>query len=556
MSCYRAVDAAKGELRKEVVVSARLVLRIVPAIAISLLVSSMPLQSTAEGSSRNSAFLFEPLVKRGDPVTETGGFFFNCSDCEGFLAGFQALNNLNYAVVSGDSTGTCSTARYLVYQRSGTPIVDACHASAFGQFDSFGETAINDHLQVVFNATIPIGGRSVPGVFLYSDGNINKIATSGDSSPIGPISLVNGRTINSQGEIALTILTGDYTSSERRTGVFVYSAGELRRVVATGDPSPIGGVFRDVGALRIHQDGQVLFWADVSLPNSPYFKRGLFAATKTAITKVVVNEDSMPGVDSVVDSSLYPTGDLNFAGDVAFIATLRGGRVDSGVFERSGGQTSKIVASGDRSPVGGNFASFTPVSEWQPLPAVHVNSFGAVAFSARIHDGSTDSGIFLANSRAILKVVAIVDVVSDGKTLAGFRSPGAVLAAPSFAINDQGNLAFSAYDKKGSLIGVLLATPVTPEIGSVKLKGKHGVLELRVNGTGFITNDSQIQINGINVGELSYPDEFQENGGTTTRIVSRDSRLSELLVPGQPVEIKIANPLTAKLSVSSQFTRK
>jgi hypothetical protein len=111
-------------------------------------------------------------------------------------------------------------------------------------------------------------------------------------------------------------------------------------------------------------------------------------------------------------------------------------------------------------------------------------------------------------------------------------------------LNDFGQVAFVADGKHGRAFGVYIATPVGPQIESVKLKQKQGSLELRVNGTGFITKDTVIEINGETLVSMSYPADFQEDGGTTRRVVSRDRRLEDLLPAGQTVEVTVYNSLT------------
>ena len=46
-------------------------------------------------------------------------------------------------------------------------------------------------------------------------------------------------------------------------------------------------------------------------------------------------------------------------------------------------------------------------------------------------------------------------------------------------------------------LGVFLATPNAPAIASVKLKQKKGALQLIVNGSALIDNDSIIEVNGV-----------------------------------------------------------
>jgi hypothetical protein len=115
-------------------------------------------------------------------------------------------------------------------------------------------------------------------------------------------------------------------------------------------------------------------------------------------------------------------------------------------------------------------------------------------------------------------------------------------------------VAFFAEVKNGPK-GVFLASPVAPAISKIKLKRKQGGLELRVDGSGMITSDTVIEINGAALDESSYPESFRENGGTTRRTVSRDSRLEELIPAGQSVQVTLFNRLTNVRSVPVSFSR-
>jgi len=182
------------------------------------------------------------------------------------------------------------------------------------------------------------------------------------------------------------------------------------------------------------------------------------------------------------------------------------------------------------------------------FPLAHLNNNSAVAFQASVANGTASSGIFLASPTAIVKVVATGDRLPSGETIRFIHS---------FALNDLGQVAFFAYKKKNKTqpLGLLVATPVTPQISSIKLKRKGGRLELRVNGNAMITNDTVIEIDGVALEATSYPAEFRENGGTTTRVVSRDPRLDELIPAGGSVQVTVFNPLTNRRSAPVPFTR-
>jgi hypothetical protein len=206
------------------------------------------------------------------------------------------------------------------------------------------------------------------------------------------------------------------------------------------------------------------------------------------------------------------------------------------------------MAEGDPSPIGGRFASLLDPELREDFPTPRINDNGAVAFKVRVTGGSASSAIFLASTKAIVKVVAVGDRLPTGEK---------IRQIDTFALNDFGQVAFFAYGRKDKEkpLGVFLASPAAPEITSVKLKRKKGVLELRVNGSAMITNDTVIEINGIALEQISYPADYQENGGTTTRVVSRDARLEQLIQPGQTAQVTVFNSLTNLRSARATLTR-
>jgi hypothetical protein len=326
--------------------------------------------------------------------------------------------------------------------------------------------------------------------------------------------------------------------------VFVYSNGVGRKVIVSGDPSPFGGPFVlnffPAQAVQLNDNGDVLFRADVRL-NESTERRGLFLATASGFTRILFDGDPMP-TGGVVTPKTSAFGDINNTGEVVFFVGLTGGQGDRGIFLHSKNRISKIAEEGDSTPIGGKFSTLGGDSFVPP----RINENGTVAFLSRVVDGSASSAIFLASPQAIIKVAAVGDNLPTG---------GKIKSISSFALNDFGQVAFYAEVKNGPK-GIFLATPLAPEIRKIKLKRKRGRLELRVDGTAMITGDTVIEINGVALDEISYPESFRENGGTTRRTVSRDSRLDELIPAGQAVQITLFNPLTRLRSAPAEFARK
>jgi len=208
------------------------------------------------------------------------------------------------------------------------------------------------------------------------------------------------------------------------------------------------------------------------------------------------------------------------------------------------------MAEGDPTPIGGTFSTLEDPELFEKAIFIRprLNDNGAVAFIAKVKNGSSPLGVFMASPRAMLKVVAIGDEIDTGET---------IREIDTFALNDLGQVAFFAYGKKGKQkpLGVFVASPVTPQIKSIKVKRKKGALELRVNGKGMITSDSVIEINGLPLVALDYPADFREDGGTITRVISRDPRLPQLLGEGQAVQVTVFNSLTNKRSAAAALIR-
>jgi hypothetical protein len=507
------------------------------ALVVAVLMFQMafiPMQAMAQ----SRGFAITPIVKRGDVVSD-GGRFLDCGECIGGVQGFHALNNRGDAVISADVVGgSCFTNLFLVAGGESIRLVDFCHTTDFGRLTFLGTANINNLGQAAINAGITFNNRIVEMLLLYSEGRLTKVVEEGERSPIGTIFKGCGfgqPAINIKGEVAFHACGENDEGFFVGDGVFVYGSGGKRKVVVNNDPSPIGGQFAlnffPAQPVQINDKGEVLFRAGVILEPFIPEKYGLFLATSEGIKKIEVDGERMPGGEVIKEGS-FGIGDLNDKGEVAFVVGLAG-ESDGGIFLNVEGQISKVVVAGDPSPIGGKFSPFDRGAS-EPFPLPHINDNGSVAFKAFITNGSAPSAIFLASPKAIIKVAAVGDKLPSG---------GRIREITSFALNDSGQVAFYA-DVKNGPKGVFLASPLRPQITSVNLKRKSGGLELRVNGSGMIAADTIIEINGVAVTELSYPDSYREDGGTTRRVVSRDARLEQLMAAGQDVQVTVLNPLT------------
>ncbi len=493
-------------------------------------------------------FTLSPVVTRGERVMagEKGRFFTNGF---GYLAGLSALNNQGDVVVMSEVGGRCIYGSYLISKERVIILADYfCHPSPIGAITTFSMANLNDAGQALVLARI---NHSFQGLFLYDNGSLTKIVAEGDVTPLNTTFkyvlsafLPVGPTLNNRGEVAFAAITED-SNGQRQDGIFVYANGKIRKIVVDGDASPVFGKFGNLidahEPARINDKGEVLFCASSTSDDGKSISYGFFLATDTGIKKVIAVPDRLPIGGYFTSFSCIP--DLNNRSEIVFTAGY-GGTPDypAAVILSSEEQLYTIASTGAPTPIGGKF-SFRSINT---IDKPRINNNSAIAFLAPIEGGSSSSAIFLASKKAMLKVVAVGDKLPAGEKVTFLNQ---------FALNDNGQIAFFAFGRKGKPLGVFLATPVTPESSMIEIVQNGGAVELRVTGNSFITNDTTIEINGVTLEAMSYPEEAREDGGTTRQIISRDARLEQLLTPGQTVQVKVFNSLTNRRSEAKEFTR-
>jgi hypothetical protein len=503
----------------------------------------------SQASGQSGGFALTPIIKRGDAVSD-GGRFFDCNSCEGRVIGLHALNNRGDVTIGADIIqGACLSGRFLISEGKDIKLADSCRMTPFGRFSLLGPANVNDQGQVAVNTGVIVNDRFVDMLLFFSQGELSQVVKEGDTTPVGTIFKGCGfgqPAINNNGDVAFHACA-ETAGGSFNDGVFVYSKNAMRKVIVSGDPSPFGGPFVlnffPAQPSQINDNGDVLFRAGVRL-NESTEKQGLFLATSSGFTRILFDGDPVPS-GGIIMPGTFANFDLNNKREVTFSVRLSEGTSDSGIFLYSAGQVSKIMAESDSTPLGGRFAPLVDPEGREDFPTPRINDNSMVAFKVRVADGSASSAIFLASPQAIIKVAAIGDNLPTG---------GKIKEITSFALNDFGQVAFYAEVKNGPK-GIFLATPLAPEIRKIKLKRKRGRLELRVDGSAMITNDTVIEINGVALDEMSYPESFRENGGTTRRTVSRDSRLEELIPEGQSVQVAVFNRLTRLRSATVEFAR-
>ncbi len=252
-------------------------------------VSPLPLAQNASGDVvvadgfADALYLFSngsltPLVSAGQPAPGGGNFalFFSAS-----------LNNAGQVAFEGflDDGGI---GIYLISGGGITKIIATGDPFADGATFTFPTApAINDFGQIAFGGG---ANNSVidDGLFLYSNGELKILVTSGTSLPSGDFTQIPFVvTLNNAGQIAFVSPIGPISG----TGVFLFSQGELSELEATGEQAPDGDTFTnnvELGA-RINDSGQVIFFGSET-------QRGatLYSSLKGQITPLVGQGDLIP----------------------------------------------------------------------------------------------------------------------------------------------------------------------------------------------------------------------------------------------------------------------
>lgn len=80
--------------------------------------------------------------------------------------------------------------------------------------------------------------------------------------------------------------------------------------------------------------------------------------------------------------------------------------------------------------------------------------------------------------------------------------------------------------------------------------------KLTVTGTGFLTGDSVVEVDGVELAKTKYPKRYRNPDGTTNGVVGKQKGLGQELVPsGATVQVTILNRATGLRSAPFAFTR-
>jgi hypothetical protein len=154
----------------------------------------------------------------------------------------------------------------------------------------------------------------------------------------------------------------------------------IRKVVAAGENAPQGGTFTQFDPVA--NTGAILFDALVK-KDEPF--HGIYVARGSALSRIVATGDPSPLGGTFIELSSMA---LNRRGTVVFVGSALGG-VPQAIYFTGGTKLKKIVAVNDPVPGGGVVREISHVT---------LNNGDAVALAARVEHGKTPRVLLLASS--------------------------------------------------------------------------------------------------------------------------------------------------------------
>jgi hypothetical protein len=221
-----------------------------------------------------------------------------------------------------------------------TPIVfsgQPAPGTANGRFDNIGGASVNVSGDMVFTASLDVGGIPGAGVFKIVGGRISPVVLEGQPLPDNSGRYFGGglgsSQINSNGDVVFTSnFDSDGTGTNFGWGLFLYAGGVLRKIFDSGTPVPgmSGQTFTSFGGAQINDVGDIAFVGGVDA--SPAGLKGVYLLSNGNLTPVTVQSNF-----SSNDFS------LNNRRDIVFVS-------DSGISQFSGGSIRSIVTLGQAVP--------------------------------------------------------------------------------------------------------------------------------------------------------------------------------------------------------------
>jgi hypothetical protein len=439
-----------------------------------------------------------------------------------------ASPQLNYSVTSpGAPSGTiCGVESRAAHGQ----VAPNTNGGTLNPAAFFNPTTVNASGRVAFNSQVDGSDRN-QGVFVAdSDGTITAIAIGcgglggggdttsdcGDASPIGGhfggffSGTVFTPDINDAGDV---LFFCDVNGGDSRRALFLYQAasGQIVKVAAVGDPSPIGGTFGAVGPGSINNNGKVVFLAS---PVGDTVNSNLFMWDNGVVTKIAALGDPAPGggtfsglgtesFGGFPDGTSIPVGpvpDINDSDQIAFRAIVSGGITSRGIIVRTDQVDEWYVKVPDPTPIGGTYFD---------MQAASINNAGQIAFFSdyRPTPETFNSGWFAGAPGNWRKVVVFFDPIDGGQCLGLAFSRN-----PMQTIDAAGNVVFWAnLDSNGTSDRLVLSLTD----GNLLIAARRGD-PTPIGGT-FGSMDAWPAING-NIGTLNVATPGAQNGALSAHM--------------------------------------
>jgi hypothetical protein len=391
-------------------------------------------------------------------------------------------------------------------------------------------TTVNASGRVAFNSQVDGSDRN-QGVFVAdSDGTIRAIAIGcgglggggdttsmcGDASPIGghfggffSENTVFTPDMNDAGDV---LFFCDVNGGDSRRALFLYqvASGQIIKIAAVGDPSPIGGTFGAIGPGSMNNNGKIVFLAS---PAGQNFVANIFQWNNGVVSAVAAIGDPAPGGGTFStlatdflgfqDGTTIPVGpvpDINDSDQIAFKAIVSGGITERGIVVRTNQVDEWYVKVPDPTPIGGTYLD---------MQAAAINNAGQIAFFADYHPtpDTTNSGWFAGAPGNWRKVVVFFDPIDGGQCLGLAFSRN-----PMQTIDAAGNVVFWAnLDSNGTSDRLVLGLTD----GNLLIAARRGD-PTPIGGT-FGSMDAWPAING-NIGTLNVATPGAQNGALSAHM--------------------------------------
>jgi hypothetical protein len=287
---------------------------------------------------------------------------------------------------------------------------------------------INNSGSIAFTAPL-VSGASLPQttLFLASNGEIVRLAGPGDAvsgttGVLGNLGVAPNALKNS-GEI---LFESSITGGTVGQGLFVASATGIRKIVANGDPNPLGGTFPAVSNGVLNNAGQIAFTAGGAV----------WVGSGTAVPVRKVNAgDSVPQpLGGTIAVGVIALRAFEDNGALAFTAGVTGSPISSaGLFRLNANNSIDVVA------YRGQFAAVLGGQSFNVFNLVSMNASGSITFHVRYASGAY--AIFQQSGTE-----APVKIAQDGETVPGGVGLYNLLAVPFIPVTLADGSAFFASD--------------------------------------------------------------------------------------------------------------